>query len=100
MRKTKHKHRKHTSVLKGKSKIKKIAFVFTALLPIVLSVAWIVLLGMPAKNVGLALSPARSTPLVVGLVIFIVGYVAFLFMMFSEDIKDFYKHLIKHKTHH
>ena len=99
MRKTEHKHRKHRTLLKGKSKTKRFLFVFTALLPLILSVAWLVVLGIGPKASGIALSPARSTPLVIGLVIFIIGYVAFLSMMFSEDIKDFYEHLLKHKAH-
>ncbi len=98
MHKTKHRHRKHRGMLKGKSKAKKIALVFTSLLPLVLSVAWVVTLI--AKPTGMvALSPARSTPLVIGLVIFMIGYVVFLSMMFSEDIRDFYEHLVKHKAH-
>lgn len=87
-------------MLKGKSKAKKIALVFTSLLPLVLGSAWLVMLsGGPRGGGAFLLSPARSTPLVIGLVIFMIGYVAFLSMMFSEDIKDFYEHLVKHKAH-
>ncbi len=99
MRKTEHKHREYSRVLKGKSKIQKIGIVFVALLPMVLSIAWLIALTLPTKYVGgYALGPSRSTPLVIGLVIFITGYVTFLFMMFSEDIKEWYVHLTKHKA--
>ncbi len=97
MHKTKHKHRKHRSLLKEKSKFKKYTFVFTALLPLMLSVVWLAILSVKPAGVA-ALSPATSTPLVIGLVIFTVGYVAFLSMMFSEDIKEWYEHL-RHKAH-
>lgn len=97
MRKTRHKHRKYKGMLKGKTKGKKILIVSTSVVPIVLSVAWLVVLGIKPRGV-VALSPARSTPLVVGLVIFIIGYIAFLSMMFSEDIKEWFDHL-RHKAH-
>lgn len=100
MRKTKHRHRKHKGMLKGKSKFQKIALVFTALLPLVLSFAWLTFIGISSKiPIGYALSPSRNRPLVVGLIIFAVGYIAFLSMMFSEDIKEWYEHLAKHKAH-
>jgi len=101
MRKTEYRHREHRSVLKGgKRKKKRYLFFFTALLPLILSVVWLIVLMLPAKIAGgVALSPARSTPLIIGLVIFIIGYVAFLSMMFSEDIKEWYEHLTKHKAH-
>ena len=99
MHKTKHKHRKHRGMLKGGSKAKKVAFVFTALLPLVLGGLWLgVLVAGPETGVA-DLSPSRSTPLVIALVIFMMGYVVFLSIMFSEDIKDFYDHLVKHKAH-
>lgn len=87
-------------MLKGKTRFNKYALVFTALLPLILSVAWLIWLKLPTEVTGVVpLSPARSTPLVIGLVIFIIGYVAFLSMMFSEDIKEWYEHLLKHKAH-
>ena len=100
MRKTEHKHREYSGVLKGKSRIQKIRVVFVALLPIVLSAAWLIALALPAKYTGgYALGPSRSTtPLIIGLVIFIIGYLTFLSMMFSVDIKDWYVHLTKHKA--
>ncbi|MFH0876139.1 MAG: hypothetical protein V1859_09455 [archaeon] len=100
MGKKDHSHGKHRAVLKGKSNAKKIGIVFSAMLPMVLSAAWLVFLTMPAKPSRFALSPSRVTPLTIGLIIFMLGYVAFLFMMFSEDIKDFYEHSLKHKSHH
>jgi len=36
-------------------------------------------------------APANTAPLMIALVLFTVGYVIFLLMMFSENIKEFFK---------
>jgi len=44
-----------------------------------------------ATDNGLKLSPAENTtPIIIGLVLFQVGYIIFMIMMFGEDIKAFF----------
>ena len=74
------------------------------ILPAILSLGWIGYISYRSKNPlisegGILLSPPVDTNmLMVALSIFTVGYVVFLLMMFSEDIKDFFsrhKHISK-----
>lgn len=95
-----HKHRKHKSLLKG-SKTRKFGIVFVSLLPMIISGVWLVFLktDIITQYTGVSLSPGRTSGLAIGLVFFIVGYLTFLIMMFSEDLRYFYERLFKHKVH-
>ena len=68
------------------------------LLPIFLSVSWILYLQY-GPRVGAAeelLSPANTMPIITALIIFTVGYVVFLLLMFSENVEEFLWRLIRH----
>ncbi len=60
--------------------------------PALLSVSWIFYLqyqkAFPYYGMEL-LSPADTTPLMIALIIFTIGYIIFLLLMFSENIHDF-----------
>jgi len=62
-------------------------------LPILMSVSWIVYLQYIGQNYAYygmeLLAPADTTPLMIALIIFTIGYVVFLLLMFSENIHDF-----------
>jgi|TARA_B100000315_G_scaffold256759_1_gene303508 hypothetical protein len=76
---------------------------FLISLPLVLCALWIISLILKQKliylpNIGLKLSPIRdNTPLIMGLVIFIAGYLLFLSILYFEDIKSFFKSPSKKK---
>jgi len=60
-------------------------------LPVLLSGAWIFYLGYGRQiGGGELLAPANPTPLIVALVLFTIGYIIFLLMIFSENIKEFF----------
>ncbi|MFH2028689.1 MAG: hypothetical protein ABIJ08_06100 [Nanoarchaeota archaeon] len=68
-------------------------------LPAILSASWIAFMGLQNKVIpveeGVYLSPPMETNmLVTALSIFTIGYVVFLLLMFSEDIKEF---IVKHR---
>lgn len=62
-------------------------------LPLLLSVSWIFYLQYTKYTnayYGIELlSPANTAPLMIALVIFTIGYVIFLVLMFSENLHDF-----------
>jgi len=67
-------------------------------LPIILSLSWIFYLKsnqLAYVNGAELLSPANSTPLMVALMIFTIGYIIFLLLMFSENIKEFFSKKVK-----
>ncbi len=61
-------------------------------LPILMSVSWMVYLqyqkAYPYYGMEL-LAPVDTTPLMIALIIFTIGYILFLALMFSENIHDF-----------
>jgi len=65
-------------------------------MPLVLSFGWIAYLNMQIRNpvIGeegaLFAPPIDNTALMTVLVLFSVGYLCFLLMMFSEDIREFF----------
>lgn len=63
------------------------------ILPVLISVSWIVYLQYNMYNYAYygmeLLSPANTTPLMIALIIFTIGYIIFLLLMFSENIQDF-----------
>ncbi len=62
-------------------------------LPAVLSLAWI---GLEVRNRGVASGevllspPVDNNMLIAALILFTSGYIFFIMMIFSEDIKDFF----------
>jgi len=62
-------------------------------LPAILSASWVFYLqynrSTYAYNGMELLSPANTTPLMIALIIFTIGYLIFLLLMFSENIHDF-----------
>ena len=65
-------------------------------LPLLFSVSWIFFLQYNKVTGTELLSPAESAPLMIALIIFTIGYVIFLFLMFSENIKEFFEKKAKH----
>jgi len=63
------------------------------ILPVLMSVSWIFYLQYNKYTYVYSgmelLSPANTTPLMIALVIFTIGYILFLVLMFSENIHDF-----------
>ncbi len=64
-------------------------------MPLVIAVIWLIYVIAASKTFTLAggaqLAPVRDiTPLVVGLGVFISGYIIFMFLMFSEDLKEMF----------
>ncbi|MBS3097791.1 hypothetical protein J4209_03255 [Candidatus Woesearchaeota archaeon] len=59
---------------------------------LVLAVIWLVYIKASEEATGIGqgnlLSPVDNTPLVLGLIIFTIGYLFFLGMMFSSNIKE------------
>jgi len=70
------------------------------MLPILLSVSWILYLqyGVPVYSGigGELLSPANKMPIIIALMIFTVGYILFLLLMFSENIEEFIGRWVRH----
>lgn len=66
--------------------------------PILLSMSWIFYLkyGQKAYYGMELLSPVDTTPLMIALIIFTVGYIIFLLMMFSESIHELILGWIRH----
>ena len=64
-------------------------------LPLLLSLSWIIYFGYTQQTYvkygygGELLAPSGITPLMIALIIFTMGYILFLFLMFSENIQDF-----------
>lgn len=61
------------------------------LAPLVIAIVWLVFIVLSRTSIivedGIRLSPVRNTaPLIFSLVIFIIGYLAFLAIMFSEEL--------------
>ena len=57
------------------------------LIPWILAVVWLIyLLSAPKGNE--LLSPPETPALIMALVVFILGYMLFLLMMFASDIKE------------
>ena len=75
--------------------------VFFILLPLFLSAAWLISVTknkvtVVATETGLKLSPYYDTaPIIYGLIIFKVGYLTFIYLMFRNEVKDLYHTLAK-----
>jgi len=65
-------------------------------LPIVLSLSWIFYLQYNISSGSELLSPAQTAPLIIALVLFTLGYVIFLSLMFSENIQNFIWRMLGH----
>ena len=68
-------------------------------LPILMSVSWILYLRFGVQvygGRGELLSPATSVPLIIALIIFTVGYLLFLLLMFSENVERFLWRILRH----
>ena len=67
-------------------------------LPVLLSTSWMFYLQYNRNSYsGMELlSPANTTPLMIALVLFTIGYVIFMIMMFSENIREFFAGKSKH----
>ena len=77
----------------------KIAKNIILFLPLVLSVGWAAQIKLSQSYQilgGEMLSPVDARPLLTSLMLFILGYVFFLFLMFSDDLKDFFARVKKH----
>jgi hypothetical protein len=74
--------------LDGLSKKKKTFIVGVFLLPLVMSIGVISYLYLSSSDgeAGEQFSPVENKPLFVGLIFFILGYLFFLGMLFSENI--------------
>tara|TARA_Y100000310_G_scaffold345222_1_gene462839 strand:+ start:579 stop:812 length:234 start_codon:yes stop_codon:yes gene_type:complete len=59
-------------------------------LPVLLSGSWIVLLRQGTPLGGEQFAPASSSALLIALLIFTVGYLLFLLLLFSDDLKDMF----------
>lgn len=65
------------------------------LMPLVIAIIWLVYVIVANKTFTLAggaqLAPVKDTaPLVIGLSLFAAGYILFMLLMFSEDIKEMF----------
>jgi|ETNmetMinimDraft_11_1059920.scaffolds.fasta_scaffold48014_3 hypothetical protein len=56
-------------------------------LPVLLSASWIALLQQGTLGGGEQFAPAPSSALIIALVIFTIGYLLFLLLLFSDDLK-------------
>ncbi len=76
-------------------KMKKTPAIIALSMPLVIAVVWLIYILVANKTFTLAggahLAPVRDMePLIIGLSVFILGYLLFIFMMFSEDIKEMF----------
>jgi len=91
--------------IKGKLPAKKKNLVrrFLILIPLALCLLWVISLIARQKliylpDIGFKFSPIKdNTPLIIGLVIFICGYLLFLSMLYFENLKSFFNSLKKKK---
>ncbi len=59
-------------------------------LPVLMSVSWIVYLQYTPSYYGMELlAPVDTMPLMIALILFTVGYVIFMLLMFSDNLHDF-----------
>lgn len=60
-------------------------------MPVLLSTSWMFYLqyNQRAYSGMELLSPANTAPLMIALILFTIGYVIFMIMMFSENIREF-----------
>ena len=76
--------------------MKKMWKIVSLLMPLFIAIAWLILVLSVNRTFtvagGAQLAPvADIEPLVIGLSIFIIGYMLFMAMMFSEDIMNFFE---------
>ena len=75
--------------------MRKMSIVIAMLMPLIIAMIWLVYVLASSKTFtlvgGARLAPIRdTTPLIIGLCVFIGGYMLFMLMMFSEDIKEMF----------
>tara|TARA_Y100000310_G_scaffold291943_1_gene320262 strand:+ start:1781 stop:2089 length:309 start_codon:yes stop_codon:yes gene_type:complete len=101
MKKSGNKNKAETKlpVKKGSNFIRK----FLVFLPLALCVLWVVSILVGEKlsyvdGIGLRLSPIRDNrPLIIGLVIFMCGYLLFVGILYFENLKEFFGNMSKKK---
>ncbi|MBU0629277.1 MAG: hypothetical protein KKC75_08885 [Nanoarchaeota archaeon] len=73
-------------------------------LPVVMSVSWMIYLQYVRYNYmtygysGEMMAPASIMPVMTALILFTAGYILFLAMMFSENIKEYFANRHVKKT--
>jgi hypothetical protein len=83
-------------------KVVKMFFIF---LPLFLSIAWLVCVAtnsvtVAAADTGLKLSKSsNAAPIIIGLILFKIGYITFIYLMFKEEVTDFYRACRKKVSH-
>jgi hypothetical protein len=82
---------KHSPKMKGWKKV-------LLGMPVLLSTSWMFYIqyNQRAYSGMELLSPANTAPLMIALVLFTIGYVIFMLMMFSENIREFLAKKSKH----
>ena len=78
-------------MLENMPKGKKILYKILLFLPLALAIAWLAYIKTAEKTAGMEgtfLSPINNAPIITALIIFIIGYLLFLLMMFFSDIKN------------
>lgn len=74
------------------SQKRRMVYTMLLFLPLALAVAWLAYLKLTTEAVGIGagtfFSPLENKPIIVGLVIFALGYLFFLGMMFSTNIRN------------
>ena len=79
--------------------------VFFIMLPLFLGIIWLVSVAknrvtVIATETGLKLSPSQNTkPVITGLIIFNLGYIIFIVLMFKSEMRDFFTEFSKKKRH-
>ena len=77
------------------NKMKKKTTIALLSTPLIISVIWLIVIVSSSQTFTLAggahLAPVSDKePLIIGLSVFILGYLLFIFLMFSEDIKEMF----------
>lgn len=81
-------------------KKRKIVYAVLLLLPLAISVIWLVYIKIQAAmGISGFLSPENNRPVLVALIIFAVGYLFFLGLLFSNNIKEWYEDRRFRKNH-
>ena len=76
--------------------------VIALLMPLVIAIIWLIIIVSSNRTIllgdgGAQLAPISDTePLIIGLSVFVVGYMLFMVMMFYDDINTFF---VRNKVH-
>mgnify|MGYP001439785709 CR=1 FL=1 len=83
-------------MLKKTPVLKKIIIAVLVLIPILVGFYfWNYIRETERAAAGLLLSPIDNTPIIVTLIIFMAGYLLFLFIMFYDNIKEYTHKAVK-----